>query len=53
MKFLHLYLSFLDIFALLDPDLADKINADPDPQHWFGTAEEVSAEYLHDISFFD
>ncbi len=34
MKILHFSLYLWVIFAILDPDLATQINADPDPQPW-------------------
>ncbi len=35
MKILYFFLFLWVIFALLDPDPATLINADPDPQPWF------------------
>jgi hypothetical protein len=34
MKILYFFLHLWVIFALLDPDPATQINADPDPQPW-------------------
>jgi hypothetical protein len=35
MKFLYFFLFLWVIFALLDPDLATQMNANPDPQPWY------------------
>ncbi len=44
MKFLHFLKKILwVIFDLLDPDLATKINADTDPEHWWTSSKSSQA----------
>ncbi len=42
-KFLHFFQFSWVIFYLLDPDSATKIDADPDPEHWWTNAKSIQA----------